>query len=153
MIESRQEIMKTMMKAYSKVPHHLIGDVGGWCAKADMLEAFGIEANLTSKAGINNKFNTISMAWEDTRQGKRKYVRPLMNWTEIADEENFANLNMAGVGGRMLMQMQTVEKTLKTFVTDYISFGERLALQYAGVNSDVLSALDRNKELMQTILE
>ncbi|MDB4345466.1 hypothetical protein OAA43_00160 [bacterium] len=153
MKESRQGTMRMMMKAYSKVPHHLIGDVGGWCAKAEMLEAFGIEANLSSKAGINNKFNSVIMAWEDIRQGKKKYVRPLMSWVEIADEENFANLNMAGVGGRMLMQMQTVEKTLKTFVTDYISFGERLALQYAGVNSDVLWALDRNKELMQTILE
>ena len=48
----------------------------GWIKKAELLTMFGKAENLTSKAGINNKYNESATGlFEDTREGKSKYVR------------------------------------------------------------------------------
>ena len=50
----------------------------GWIKKAELLTVFGKAENLTSKAGINNKYNESGTGiFEDTREGKSKYVRLL----------------------------------------------------------------------------
>ena len=46
--------------------------------KAKLMEVFGKNENLSSKAGINNKYNESGKnIFEETREGKSKYVRLL----------------------------------------------------------------------------
>ena len=50
----------------------------GWAKKAKLMEVFGKNENLSSKAGINNKYNESGKnVFEETREGKSKYVRLL----------------------------------------------------------------------------
>lgn len=60
----------------------------GWVKKATLMEMFGKAENLSSKAGINNKYNeTGSEMFEETREGKSKYVRLLKEHRSKGAEE------------------------------------------------------------------
>lgn len=50
----------------------------GWAKKSVMMQMFGKNENLSSKAGIHNKYNESGKSlFEETREGKSKYVRLL----------------------------------------------------------------------------
>ena len=60
----------------------------GWVKKAKLMEMFGKAENLSSKAGINNKYNeTGGEMFEETREGKNKYVRLLKEHRSKGAEE------------------------------------------------------------------
>ena len=150
--QNRQAIMKDMMMAYGKAPHHIINDVGGWSRKHDLFQGYGAMTNKSSKAGWNNSYNLVRDAWEETQEGKWKFARPLVNWYDVADDENFANLNMVSIGSRMLMQMQAINKTLKQFSTDFLQYGDKLKNELEGVHSDVVKMLHDNEELITELI-
>jgi hypothetical protein len=50
----------------------------GWAKKVEVMKMFGKNENLSSMPGINNKYNEAGKSlFEETREGKSKYVRLL----------------------------------------------------------------------------
>ena len=77
---AKRKLQASWKAAYWRCEHFDFNDNRGpgWAKKAVMMQMFGKNENLSSKAGIHNKYNESGKSlFEETREGKSKYVRLL----------------------------------------------------------------------------
>jgi hypothetical protein len=146
----RNETMQNFLKSYEKLTMHVIEGVGGWVRKPDLYDSF---PGLRSNTGINERYNSVAEAWEETKQGTYKFCRPRSNWGDIVVTAGYDGVSIAGIGARFLQHIKTLDNTGSRMFPELIAYEHRLRSEYVGLHEDVLIGLRQFRDSICEVLE